>query len=99
MIIVRLLSPEPVGWLAPPTLLGSGSRHCHGINCSHCLLAGFSVSFVGSAWRLREGASHPADSPTRHFLVFWGPLLLCPILCPVSLCIGLLSLKTSATTC
>jgi hypothetical protein len=32
MIIVRLLSPEPVGWLAPPTLLGHRSRHCHGIN-------------------------------------------------------------------
>src|SRR5712692_2832708 len=29
---VRLLSPEP-SWLAlaPPTLLGSGSRHCYGI--------------------------------------------------------------------
>src|SRR5664279_4128328 len=32
MIIVRLLSPEPVGWLALPTLLGRRSRHCHGIN-------------------------------------------------------------------
>src|SRR5215471_6928821 len=32
MIIVRLLSPEPAGCLAPPTLLGSRSRHCHGIN-------------------------------------------------------------------
>src|SRR5205807_10189386 len=21
--------------LAPPTLLGRGSRHCHGINCTH----------------------------------------------------------------
>src|SRR5215472_7009113 len=33
MIIVRLLSPEPV-WLvlAPPSLLGRGSRHCYGIN-------------------------------------------------------------------
>src|SRR6266568_4941801 len=28
---------EPVGWfLAPPTLLGPGSRHCHGINYTHC---------------------------------------------------------------
>src|SRR5881296_723920 len=27
---------EPVGWfLAPPTLLGPGSRHCHGINYTH----------------------------------------------------------------
>jgi len=30
-----LLSPEPVGWSAPPTLLGCGSRHCHGINYTH----------------------------------------------------------------
>jgi hypothetical protein len=40
MIIVRLLSPEPVGWLALPTLLGDGSRHCHGINfVSDCFRA------------------------------------------------------------
>src|SRR5437879_3733370 len=33
MIIVRLLSPEPVGWFRHLQLyLGCGSRHCHGIN-------------------------------------------------------------------
>src|SRR6266550_686066 len=28
---VRLLSSEPFGWFAPPSLLGPGSRHCYGI--------------------------------------------------------------------
>jgi hypothetical protein len=36
MIIVRLLSPEPVGWIQHHQLyLGRGSRHCHGINYAH----------------------------------------------------------------
>src|SRR5690348_2879530 len=49
MIIVRLLSPEPVGWLlAPPTLLGRGSRHCHGINYTHNLR---SWRFLPYPWR------------------------------------------------
>src|SRR6266849_10019185 len=36
MIIVRLLFSRAC-WLAlaPPTLLGAGSRHCHGINYTH----------------------------------------------------------------
>jgi hypothetical protein len=36
MIIVRLLSTRAfmVG-LAPPSLLGRGSRHCYGINITH----------------------------------------------------------------
>src|SRR5712691_100545 len=29
---VRLLSPEPFGWFAPPKLTRHGSRHCYGIN-------------------------------------------------------------------
>jgi hypothetical protein len=32
---VRLLSPSPLVGLAPPTLLGHWSRHCHGINYTH----------------------------------------------------------------
>ena len=30
--MVRLLSTEPLVGLAPPSLLGPGSRHCYGIN-------------------------------------------------------------------
>ena len=26
---------ESLGWFAPPNLLGRGSRHCHGINCTN----------------------------------------------------------------
>src|SRR6267154_3107133 len=33
---VRLLSPEPFGWFAPPKLTRHGSRHCYGINFTHC---------------------------------------------------------------
>src|SRR6476620_1874916 len=35
MIIVRLLSSEPVGWFGTTNLLGYRSRHCHGINSTH----------------------------------------------------------------
>ncbi len=41
--LLLVSSSEPVGWLVPPTLLGDGSRHCHGINIA---VAAYSLEIV-----------------------------------------------------
>src|SRR6266566_6028724 len=42
---------EPVGWfLAPPTLLGPGSRHCHGINYTQNAKSGWCPWRVEQNW-------------------------------------------------
>src|SRR5215472_1367365 len=59
MIIVRLLSPEPAGWLAPPTLLGSRSRHCHGISIARnsASVANAPIRYAGYLRIATEGDS------------------------------------------
>jgi len=47
MIIVRLLSTRAFGWLAPPSLLGPGSRHCYGINIDVAKRTGIPLKIAG----------------------------------------------------
>src|SRR5215469_3618671 len=81
MIIVRLLSPEPAGCLAPPTLLGSRSRHCHGINItSDSLRRGQGTkSAMHKAHQNRlsgdDGGLRPARPPFS-FVRYWGKIFL-----------------------
>jgi hypothetical protein len=71
---VRLLSPSLLVGLAPPTLLGYRSRHCHAINCTQNALAGV---LSAMAWSIRGEVKDNFSPSTGREKIF--PCLPAPV--------------------